>query len=244
MDGDVAGAEVIEEIGDGDGPGEFAPGLGGMDAAMVVGTGGEDLDPGFAVGGGEALIGGEFLDLRGGEAAEEGPEELAEEGVAEAVEALEMTEEEEEALDMAAGELLIEPVEGMCDGVGEVLGGEIFLEIVDILAEAEDIAVLGFREAPDEEVDLAMILGEPGGDLLGDEDAGEIGDLEAAVDAVVIGDGDEVHAALAKEGVELAWIGVTIGNVEPAQKPLGGAVAEAGVDVEVDLGEQGMEGKL
>ena len=101
----MAGAEVIEQIGGGNGAGEFAPCLGGMDAAMVVGAGGEDLDPGLAMGGREALIGGEFLDFCGGEAAEESLEEVAEEGVAQAIEALEMAEEKQEALDMLAREI-------------------------------------------------------------------------------------------------------------------------------------------
>jgi hypothetical protein len=187
------------------------------------------------------LIGGEFFHFGGGEAAEQGLEQIGEEGVAEAVEALEVTEEEKEALDVAAGEFLIEPIEGMGDGVGEVLGGEIFLKVVDVLAEAGDVAMLRLCETPDEEVDLAAVLGKPGGDLLRDEDAGEIGDVQAAVDAVVIGDGDEVHAALAQEGVELAGVGVAVGHVEAAQKPLWGAAAETGVDVEIDLGGHGRE---
>ena len=145
---------------------------------------------------------------------------------------------------MAAGEFLIEPVKGMRNGVREIFGGEILLEIVDVLAGACDFAMLRLGDAPDEHVDLAAVLGKPGGDLFGDEGAGEIGDLEAAVDVVVIGDGDEVHAALAEQGVELARIGVAVGDIEPAKQPLRGAVAVAGVDVEVDLrghGEQAEE---
>jgi len=44
-------------------------------------------------------------------------------------------------------------------------------------------------------MDLAPVLREPRRHLLGDEDPGQIGDLQATVDPVVIGDGDEVHPA-------------------------------------------------
>jgi len=146
-----------------------------------------------------------------------------------------MAEEEEEALDMVEGEFLVQAVKGMGYGVGKVLGGEIILEVVDALAEAMDVAVLLLVEPPDQEMNLTMILREPCGDLLGEKDAGKIGDLEAPLDAVVIGDGDEIHAALAQQGVKLARIGIAVRDIKPAQEPLGGTSAEAGVDVEVNL---------
>ena len=45
----------------------------------------------------------------------------------------------------------------------------------------------------DEDVNRLGLAGEAGGQLLGDEAVGTIGELEATVDRVVVGDRDEVH---------------------------------------------------
>jgi hypothetical protein len=54
-----------------------------------------------------------------------------------------------------------------------------------------------------EQMDGLRLAAEPHGELLGDEDVVAIGDLEAAVDRVVIGDRHEVHAAPLGELVDL-----------------------------------------
>jgi hypothetical protein len=69
--------------------------------------------------------------------------------------------------------------------------------------------------------------------LFGDERVGLIGNLEAAFDAVVIGDRDEVHPALFEAAVERNGIGLAVRQAHATEEPLGRAVAEARVDVKV-----------
>jgi hypothetical protein len=54
-----------------------------------------------------------------------------------------------------------------------------------------------------EDVDRLLLAGEPRGQLLGDEDVVAIGDLEAAIDRVVIGDGHEVHTPALGQLIDL-----------------------------------------
>ena len=155
-----------------------------------------------------------------------------------------MAEEQEQALQVAAGEFLIQPVERVGHGVREVLLRQVFLQIVDILPLPLDLAVLRLIQAPDQEVDLAAVFGKKRADLLGKEDAGKLGDLHAALDGIVIGDGDEIHTAIPERFVKGARSGVAVRHVKAAQEPLRGTGAEAGVDVKIDLGshERGASG--
>ena len=50
------------------------------------------------------------------------------------------------------------------------------------------------------------------GELLGDEHVGTVGDLQGAVDGVVVGDGHEVHAAALGQGVDLLGRGGALGQ--------------------------------
>ena len=63
--------------------------------------------------------------------------------------------------------------------------------------------VVGGGDPVTEDVHRLRLAGEPGGQLLGDEDVGAVGDLEAAGDRVVVGDRHEVHAAPLREVVDL-----------------------------------------
>jgi hypothetical protein len=88
-------------------------------------------------------------------------------------------------------------------------------------------------------VDRLGLTAEPGRELLRDEDIGAVGDLEAAVDRVVVGDRHEVHSATLGELVDLLrWCAA----LRQAERPLDAELRELGggrVTVHVDRGGPG-----
>jgi hypothetical protein len=82
-----------------------------------------------------------------------------------------------------------------------------FVDVADARLEVagavlERLVVRG-RDPVAEDVDRLALAAEPHGELLGDEDVRTVGDLEAAVDGVVIGDRHEVHPPALGELVDL-----------------------------------------
>ena len=98
---------------------------------------------------------------------------------------------------------------------------------------ADDLAVLRFGQAPDEQIYFAWILREISRNLLADKSIGIRRKREAALDRVVIGDGDEIHPGLFGAGVKLVRIGVAIGEIEPAKDPILGSIAEFRMQMKV-----------
>ncbi len=90
-----------------------------------------------------------------------------------------------------------------------------------------------FGNSPNQDVNLAWVLREIGGDLLADKGIRQIANLQTAIDRVVVGDRDEIHPALDKLSMELPRIGVTIRKIEPPKQPFLRPRAETGVNVEV-----------
>jgi hypothetical protein len=74
--------------------------------------------------------------------------------------------------------------------------------------------VVGGGEAEDQEMEFAVVFGEPAGEFFGSEDVGEMRDAGDSFDGVVIGDGDEVHVALKCLGVDGERIAVAFGAVD------------------------------
>ena len=169
------------------------------------------------------------------EAVEHKLRDLAEKRVAQAVDSLESLEEQQQFLEVGDAKFFVHLVKRMCNGMGDVVLRQVFLQVVDILAQALDFAVLRLVDSPHEQMHLAAVLGEIGRHLLADECARLVRDFEATLDAVVVGDGDEIHPARAKQVVEFPGLGIAVGKIEPARDPFRGAVAEAGMDVEVNF---------
>jgi hypothetical protein len=55
--------------------------------------------------------------------------------------------------------------------------------------------------------------------LFADKGARPINDLQAALDAVVVGNGDVVHSSLAQFFIQLFRIGIAVGEIETAEEP-------------------------
>ena len=66
---------------------------------------------------------------------------------------------------------------------------------------------------------LASIVWKIGGDLFADESARPINDLQAAVDGIVVGNGDVIHSSLKQFFVQLFRIGIAVGEIETAKEP-------------------------
>jgi len=66
---------------------------------------------------------------------------------------------------------------------------------------------------------LARIVWKIGGDLFADKSARPINDLQAALNAIVVGNSDVVHSSLEQFFVELFRIGIAVGEIETAKEP-------------------------
>ncbi len=130
-------------------------------------------------------------------------------------------------------ELAVDTVEGVSHRMGDVCVLEIFLKGKDVVANDDDVVVLFFRNAPDENMNLAGILREMSGDLLANESVGEVANLQTTVDGVVVGDRDKIHFALEQLSMQLARVGIRIRKVKPPEEPFFRTRAETGVNVKI-----------
>ena len=125
-------------------------------------------------------------------------------------------------------------VEGMCQGAGDLVGVQVLrarLHVAVVLLQP-GVIVRGDPEA--EQVHGLGLPAEPDRELLGDEDVIAVGELEAAVDRVVIGDRHEVHAPPLGELIDLlrrrGALGEAEASLDPELRDLGGG----GVAVQID----------
>ena len=169
----------------------------------------------------------EFLNLFRCQRIEEFLHELAQKSVAQTVDAFEMFEEQNEPFEMRGLEFAVDAVERMRHRMGDFAALQISLQGKNIVPDNDDIVVLLFSDAPDQDVDLAGVLWKISGDLLADKRVRQISDLETTVDRVVVGDGDKIHPAFDQLSIQLTRIGIGIGKIEPPKKPFFRARTEA-----------------
>jgi len=117
------------------------------------------------------------------------------------------------------------------DCVSDLRTLQVSLQIEDVFSHVFDITMLLFRNAPHQNVQLAGIVGKVSSNLLADEGPRKVRNFQAAIDRVVIGNGNIVHPTFAQLFVQLLWIGIAIGKIESAEKPLFRAHTMARVDM-------------
>lgn len=78
---------------------------------------------------------------------------------------------------------------------------------------------------------LARIIRKTRRDLFADKSARQVRNLEATVDRIVIGDGDEIHPAFEQLLVQLFWVRITVGKIQTAKEPFFRARAVARVNM-------------
>src|ERR1700682_850299 len=144
-----------------------------------------------------------------------------------------MFEEQNQALEVRGFELAVNAVKRMRNGVCDLRFLQILLQLENIVADAGDVSVLRFRDSPNQKMNLAGILREIGRDLLAQECLGQIGDLPATIDRVVIGDRDKIHSLLDELAMQIAWIGAAAGKIEAPKQPLLGTRAGAGMNMKI-----------
>ena len=124
-----------------------------------------------------------------------------------------MLEQQNEPLEVRRIQLAGAAVKRMRDGVRDLSGLQVTLQSNDIVADDCDVGVLRFGNPPDEDMNLAGVLRERGRDLLAKESSGQIANLEATLDRIVVGERNVIHPALEQLFIQLARVGVAIGKV-------------------------------
>ena len=105
-----------------------------------------------------------------------------------------------------------------------VLGHQILPQLVDVGTQLLNPAKLVFIHTEYQNVHFATVFGKIGGRLVRDERAGQVGNLQRAIDAVVIRDGDKIHPPLPRRFVNLERLDKALGGADAAQKPFAGPV--------------------
>ena len=190
----VAALQVGEKLFRRRGRGRLGEGAADVDAGVVVGT----ADAGAAVG----------LDVdRGGHVQLGGPRAVAD---------LPDREELRQSPPVAPGQRRGDVEEGMRQGAGDPLLVKVCGAGLDVAGVRLQPLVVSGSDPVTEDVNRLGLAGEAGGQLLGDEAVGPIGELEAAVDRVVVGDRDEVHPPPLGELVDLRGRGRALRQPERA----------------------------
>src|SRR5882757_5383887 len=96
---------------------------------------------------------------------------------------------------------------------------QVALQIEDVFTDAFDIAMLLFRNAPPQNVQLAGVVRKVSSNLLADEGPRQVRNFQATIDRVMIGNGHVIHPTFAKLFVQLLWIGIAVGKIEAPEKP-------------------------
>jgi hypothetical protein len=80
---------------------------------------------------------------------------------------------------------------------------------------------------------LALIIGKICRHLLAENYTGQVRNLQAAADRVVIGNSHEIHADFTKPLVQLEWIRITGWKLKTAKDPVGSARAVTRMNVQI-----------
>jgi hypothetical protein len=155
--------------------------------------------------------------------------------VARAVDQLQVAEHEERALEVAARQPAIHLRQRVTKEMRNILRVQIPDQLVDILAQSLDLAVLRLVDVEHDRMQNAAVLGEARRHLFADEGVGgERAQLEGAVDGVVVGDGDQRHSPSSGGLVDLLRGGVAFGRRSGPQEIAVRAIGGSGVHVKID----------
>ncbi len=108
----------------------------------------------------------------------------------------------------------------------------------DILATLLNVQVLGLGDVISQNMHFAAILGKTGGDFLADEGIRKVGDLQAALQGVVVRDGDQAHPLIPQRVVNVPWFGVAFRTADLPQYPLRWMPGVLGVHMQICFSHQ------
>jgi hypothetical protein len=132
-------------------------------------------------------------------------------------------------------QLLVLTVDRVGDGVGDAAALDVLRHRVNVLGPGLQRVVILASDPVDQDVHLAVVFGEPAGQLLAHQHVlVPVRNAKDAFDRVVVRDGDEVHPPALGLGVDLGGVAVALGALDRVERRLGGAVARVAVAVQVD----------
>src|SRR6476619_1758165 len=94
---------------------------------------------------------------------------------------------------MRGGQLAVDAVKRVSDGVHQGLLLQEGLKVENVVAKAADLGVLRLRKSPDEEVNFTRILRKISRNLLAYKSIRQCRNGQASLNGVVVGDGNKVH---------------------------------------------------
>jgi hypothetical protein len=207
----AAGADVGEELGGGLGERRLGPGAADVDARVVVAA--AEADAAVRV----DVDRGGVVELTGARAVAHLPD----------------LEQLREPAPVARLQRRLDGVEGMRQRARDLALVQVRGDHLDVAGVRLQPVVIVARDAVAEDVHGLGLAAEAGGQLLGDEDVGPVGDLEDAVDGVVVGDRDEVHAAALGQGIDLLGGRCALRQAERSLDAELGDLGRGGVAVQV-----------
>ena len=150
----AASTDVFEKFVRRLGERRFCEGRSDKDAAVIIGAADEDFFPGLGMSRRKMVTLRKGVDLFPSEMREDVSGEIAEERVAQTIDAFEVLEEQNESLEMRGAQLAVDAVKRVRDGVRDRLLLQESLQIKNVVAQADDLVVLRLRKAPDKQVIL------------------------------------------------------------------------------------------
>ena len=139
---------------------------------------------------------------------------------------------------MIHGKPLVHRPERVGHRVRDVVLLEPGRQLVNVAPQRLNLRVLRLGDTPGEQVNLHIILGEKGRDFLADERPRLARDLEAALNRVVVGEGDKIKPSLTQLAVERFRIGTTRGKIDLPQQPVARPGAVPRVEMEIGEGHE------
>src|SRR5690242_7021701 len=179
---------------------------------MIVRATNKDFAPRLRMRWSEVVALRELLDFLWSQRTKELLSQFAQKRIAEAVNRLEMFEQQYQSLEMGGFQFSVNAVKRMRNRVRDVRAGEISLERENVIANDLNVLVLLFGDAPNQNVNFARVLRKISRNLLTNECVGQIANLETAIDRVVVRDRDKIHPPVGQLFVQLARVRITVGK--------------------------------
>ena len=118
-------------------------------------------------------------------------------------------------------EEVCEVVEEMIQNVEDAGLAKLGNKLFAVRAQPLDLAMLSLIEAVDADVDFMVKLGKEGAYFLPDKEVGKIAEavenFQAAVDGIVVGDRDQIHAAPLRRAIHVERLRIAVPRAEKAQ---------------------------
>ena len=200
---------------------------------MIVRAADENLPPRLFVGGLKPGPRHKNFNARRGERAQSIPRRVAQPGMIASIDAFEMPEGQGKLLKVQGRQLLVGTVQGMRNRMRQRLFGQIALQIENIVPMCLDFPVLRFSEAPYQNMDFAFIVGKVCRHFLAKNHSGQVRDLQASGNGVMIRDRHELHSDFTKTLVGLQRIRIARRKIQTTQHPVRSAGAVAGMNMKV-----------